>query len=125
MYLIQATRDTLNGIMEFDHVIRVYPDGTVSDTTGEYAPELHDDVLSPSDAGWSLMTGYTGQHGYSGPIMHDSESIGGNMAEDILAQPGLYVAVLSYYTEKVDSELQADDGSYIEGWAVAYKADRA
>lgn len=104
---MNVTRETLNNFMEFDHVIRVHPDGTVSEPEGIYAPELHEGELSGN--GWTLLNGYSGQQGYRGPIMHASEFIGGGMADDILSAPGLYVSL-------VDG---TDDGEP-EGWAVAF-----
>ena len=35
--------------------------------------------------GWQPVTGYSGQHGYSGPVMHASEYLGGGMARDLLS----------------------------------------
>lgn len=105
----------LNDVMEFDHVIRVDRDGNVTDGPSEYF-ELTDGNLD-GPKGWSLMRGYSGQYMYSGPVMHDSEFIGGTMARDILAQPGLYVALVNSYI--TDDE----DGSVLEGWAVAYLPD--
>ena len=88
------TPDKLNDVMEFDHVIRVWPDGTISKPRDVFAPDvsnLGEDVSEP----WDLMTGYTGQYGYKGPCMHASEFIGGRMAEDILSEPGWYVALVA------------------------------
>src|SRR5688572_20005269 len=106
----------LNDIMEIDHVIRVHEDGTVTWEREVYAPELFDGELhqhweSPQ---WSLMDGYSGQQGYSGPLMHQSEVIGGGMERDILAQPGLYVALTNY---------PADGSDELTEWAVAYCPD--
>lgn len=42
---------------------------------------------------WEAITGYSGQHGYSGPCMHPSEFLGGRMAGDVLDTPGVYVLV--------------------------------
>lgn len=113
--------------MQFDHVIRVDADGSVTEPTGVYAPEIHvsaddDGQILDSDEtemreyverqGWTLLTGYTGQHGYHGPIMHPSEFIGGTLARDILAAPGLYVALV---VDTLDDDEPA-------GWAVAYRA---
>jgi hypothetical protein len=108
---------TLSDRMEFDHVIRVHPDGTVTDETGEYAPNLYDGRLDTA-RDWHLMNGYSGQDRYSGPIMHPSEFIGGGMERDILATPGLYVALVSYYTPETE-----DDDDNVDGWAVAYRHD--
>lgn len=106
-----VTVDNLNTFMEFDCVIRVHEDGTVERADGIYAPSLYDDELD-SDK-WTMMNGYSGQYGYRGPIMHNSEFIGGGMAKDILAEPGVYVALVSYYT------VDEDDENDVEGWAVA------
>jgi hypothetical protein len=102
---------TLSHLMEFDHPITVHEDGTVTDgPAGAYAPDLTDDELS--DDGWELFThGYSGQDRYSGPIMHNSEFIGGGLARDILDTPGTYVAVVSRY--------HGDCEDYLEGWAIA------
>lgn len=102
---------TLNDIMEFDHVIQVHEDGTITDAPSNvWAPGLYDDELD--DDRWTLMKGYSGQHMYSGPIMHNSEYIGGRMEQDIREAPGYYVALVNVDTE--------DDGNS-EGWAVAYR----
>ncbi len=117
------TRDTLNGIMEFDHVIRVHVDGSVTDAPEHFAPELNDGEVSP---GWRLLDGYSGQFRYSGPIMHPSEFIGGVMADDILASPGVYVALTDTPTgcgdEDCDGQCEnCDSDDY--GWAVARLCD--
>jgi len=113
---------TLNDLMEFGHVIEVHSDGTVTDSD-EYCPEV---VYVNLDAdgqmteyydlppGWSLMRGYTAQG--DGAIMHPSEYIGGRMERDILANPGLYVAVIVDGLEPSESDDDTD-----VGWAVAFK----
>lgn len=102
----------LNDVMEFDHVVTVHDDGTVTDgPAGVYAPELSDGELT--DPRWELLNGYSGQYCYSGPIMHASEYIGGGMERDILDTPGVYVALVDY----------PSDDSEPEGWAVARKVE--
>ena len=110
---MRPTPSTLNAIMEFDHVITVCHDGTVTDgPPGVYAPSLLDGDIS--DSCWRLLNGWSGQYRYSGPVMHNSEYIGGRMAEHILNTPGVYVAIVSDYTP------EEEDGELItEGWAVA------
>jgi hypothetical protein len=103
----------LNNIMQFDHVVRVWPDDRVTDAmSGAWPPEIIDDdgALSqrPGDD-WALLSGFSGQYGYSGPMMHSSEYIGGGMERHILSTPGEYVA-LCYYDD--------DDSGQ---WAVAYR----
>ncbi len=118
----------LNDMMEFGHVVRVLSDGTFRDTDahGLFAPELRfptypDGSYKPNgdrvimeqakDQWWELLTWYTGQYGYNGPVMHASEYVGGDLARNILAQPGMYVACLVY----PDTFAEAD------GWCVAYR----
>lgn len=112
----------LNETMSFDHVIRVR-DGVVEDMNPGspgyvYAPELYwgggEPDLTPQN--WTLLTGYSGQYRYSGPIMHESEFIGGQLEQDILAQDGYYVAVVCY-----DLDLEDGEDDKIAGWAVAYR----
>lgn len=104
-----VTPDTLNAAMEFDHVVRVNVDGTVSDVDGLHAPELFDHEIS--DPRWSPVGNYTSQQG-GGWLMHNCESIGGRMAIDILAEPGVYVAIVA------DWPAEEDEQDTIEGWAV-------
>lgn len=86
----------LDEIMEFDRAIRVDEYGTVtiaSDDVQHLTPTLHEGELD-SDT-WTLIThGYSGQDRYSGPIMHNSEFIGGGLARDIIGTPGVYVALV-------------------------------
>ena len=109
----------------------------VSARTHLYAPELyqdHDgdpvagqtpsrtDVKADSralqalahSAGWDgLLEGFTGQYGYRGPIMHESEGIGGGLESYILENPGWYCAVVVNDGDSEDYEPC--------GWAIAYK----
>jgi len=113
----RVTPDKLNDVMELDHVIRVHADGTVSDVDDIWAPDLHDGTLSDCRNTWTLMNGYSSQYGYAGPIMHQSESIGGQMARDILAEPGVYVALVDIpLSDPDDPEAAAPEP---DGWAVA------
>lgn len=116
--------------MEFHHVVEVHADGTVTDgPSGVYAPEVYVELdadgqmisLDPNDIqidkGWTLLNGYSGQDRYRGPIMHDSEFIGGGMERDILSTPGVYAAV-TVIGLRPDGEQNDDD---LVGWAVARK----
>lgn len=118
---------TLNDRMEFGHVIRVSIDGAITDEWDLHAPETVyqtldgdgqciDDEIHFLPKGWTLLTGFTGQYSYNGPVMHASEFIGGDLERHILSNPGLYVAVVvdGLRTEETD-----DDDNI--GWAVAYK----
>lgn len=118
----------LNEIMDFDHPVLVGPGGTITDKLpGVYAPELHmetdddgqildeheqDYVEQARRQGWELLTGWTGQYSYHGPVMHPSEFVGGALADHIRETPGIYVVV----TVETD-----DDSEDAAGWAVAYR----
>lgn len=106
----RSKNDTLDSLMEIDHVIRVDGDGLVyNDAQGVYAPEInvdtdddgqilkeHEDAFRTSmeEQGWTVEYGWSGQNSgrYNGPFMHTSEFIGGGLAEHILSTPGYWVA---------------------------------
>lgn len=112
------TAGELNAIMECDHVIVSYGDDTVADDIPvPHAPSILDG--EPDGMSWSLLDGYSMQHGYRGPIMHDSEFIGAKLAEHILSHAGYYVAVPALWSPDGDR-----DGEFVgEGWAVARFCD--
>lgn len=113
----------LSRFMEFDHVIFSWGDGRHAQAIkGLWAPvynhdrDEHGEWLDPQIEGenrekWSLMHGYSGQHSYRGPWMHQSEFIGGRLAEDILNTRGIFVAV---YPSSLEEDYEPDS------WAVAY-----
>jgi len=112
----------LNNLMEFDQVIQVHADGTVTDgPSGIWAPDYRNDELD-SDKWDNFLIGYTGQCGVASP-MHNSEFIGGKVADDILDSPGIYVAVVCYW-DCDDEECELDSygectTDHAEGWTVA------
>lgn len=112
--MLPVTPDNLSDLMDFDHVIQVHEDGTVSEPEGIYAPDLYDGALESAE--WSLFGNYSGQQG-GGALMHNSEYIGGRMASDILDTPGVYVSLVCYWTPEDDDDDDAD--ADIEGWAIA------
>lgn len=105
---------TLDSLMEMDHVIRVDADGLVhDDAQGVYAPEVnvatdddgsilkeHEDAFKADmeRQGWAPEYGWSGQNSgkYNGPFMHESEFIGGGLAEHILSTPGYWAACAVY-----------------------------
>jgi hypothetical protein len=126
----KVTRDNLNTVMDFDHVIYVGPDGTVSDVDGVYCyAELNVNMAGEDEfyipEGWELLRGYTGQYGYNGPVMHPSEFIGGRLAEDILETPGYYVALVVSascdYDGSTDCTVEVGCECEPAGWAIAFK----
>lgn len=117
-----ANPRALSDEMDFDHVIEVLPDGTIIDRPDVYAPELYG-VSGGTETieGWTLLTGYSGQDRYSGPIMHNSEQIAGGIARDVLGTPGVYVALVCLWEPEDDDD--PEDGPVLEGWAIARKVD--
>jgi hypothetical protein len=94
---MRATAEDLQRIAGFDHPFTVTAAGQLADApAGIYAPEYYSDTDAEelAGAGWEALTGYTGQYGYNGPHMHASEYLGGGLARDILATPGVYVVVV-------------------------------
>lgn len=119
-----ATADQLSDAMEIDHVIRVLEGHTIdtSPDSGLYAPTMLDDALDSEE--WTLITGRSGQYGYDGPTFHNSEYIGGGLADYILDFPGYYVAILSDHSPQTpEDEAQDEAGEYdgIEGWGIAHQ----
>jgi hypothetical protein len=123
--------DDLNDRMDFDHVIKVDGRGIVTEPGG-YAPELvmfvdeDGSAMPDSDeqlheqaksAGWRLLSGWTGQYRYSGPVMHPSEYVGGALARSILETPGEYVVTMV----STLAEDEADDDEEPAGWAIAFR----
>jgi hypothetical protein len=141
---MRVTPDTLNSRVDFDCVFRVHLDGTLTPEPAVWAPEISLPVdaegylLPDADAeahrqaqadGWTLMTGYSGQDRYSGPLMHSSEYLGGGMARDVLETPGLYVLIAVECDQVDDCDDCAETGNCVDhsrepaGWAVAYRHD--
>lgn len=129
MEKLNVTADNLNDVLGFDTgAIEVHEDGTVT-RTDDYAPELCMEVDEDgqhihaddsdlhgqaTEQGWELLTGWTGQYSYNGPVMHSSEYIGGRLAEYILETPGTYTALV------VNTD-QLENDDFFAGWAIARK----
>lgn len=123
----------LNERMDFEHVVHVDTNRIVTDAEGIYAPEVVVDMDADGQVtdeaeralfdrlrteGWEVMNGYSGQHGYSGPIMHSSEFIGGQMEWDILANPGYYVCMV---VDCLGEDEFTDDSP--AGWVVLHRPE--
>lgn len=113
--LKNVTWQTLDHAVDFDSPFRVYENGVIETCIGQHAPDLFNGELE-TGSGWDFIDGYSGQDRYAGPIMHDSEYLGGQMARDVLANPGIYCLVPAYY----DDEDNAGE-TFIEGWALLIK----
>lgn len=113
--------DDVNAVVEFEcpFLVGKTEDGgpTLDDrpSSRPYPPEVSNDPNGDvflDDDDWEPLTGYTGQYGYHGAVMHPSEYFGGRIAADVLAEPGLYVIV-----EVRDDDMTYPDGDPI-GWSV-------
>ncbi len=127
---------SLSDRMSFGHVVESDGKGTITDYTGaEPSPEIAyveldgDGRVASSvnldgfGTDWRPLEGFSGQHGYNGPIMHPSEFIDGGLADYILATPGLFVAV---EVDGIESPTQpgedlAEADSVAVGWAVLHQ----
>ena len=119
---MEVTRENLNSIMEFEHVIEVHADGSVTEPSGVWAPELNDGEITELNSDWLLLDGWSGQYLYSGSIMHPSEYIGGPLADWMLDTPGLYVALVAEtYRSCGDQCGQCKECEpEFDGWVIAY-----
>lgn len=82
-----------------------------------HAPEVSDEMsieMLASD-GWTPVNGWSNQQGYSGPIMHPSETLSGFMAQHVLETPGLYMAAM---VEEWKEDREEPD---LVGWVLLYK----
>lgn len=116
--------------VDLDHPFQVHADGSITDLprdSGIYAPEVWHvaDAKSPDDiegfdkGEWEPLVGYTRQQGYRGAVLHASEFIGGGLEEDILATPGIYVAVVVDVLEEM-----GDEDHEPAGWAIFRLKDK-
>ena len=133
---------TLSETLDFDHVIEVLPDGTWRDAPGLYAPDAVDvDGDAVTLEGWDLpLSGFTGQYGYTGPWLHDSEIIEGGVERYVFEHPGYWVAIYGQHTceecggagllwapaggggeIEIDCPLECEPGGEIGGWTLAFK----
>lgn len=161
---------SLSAVLDFDHVVMITPHTTTHssdlsrnpgqtydtfhiDTAPPGAPRAPESTLDPDgtstalpydsdpDQRWELITsGLTGQYGYNGPWLHDSETLSGGVARAVLEHArenggGYYVSMYAQYTctqethPRYADEPEPEDWSavshdecetHIEGWAVAY-----
>ena len=117
----------LNDLMELNHMIEMVTPDFMHPHADIYAPTVTGED-GPEDAAWQPLKGYSSQG--SGIInqaenwhMHDCESIGGQLALDILANPGIYVAVwITWDPDTCDEDAdEYGDEPTIEGWCVLFQ----
>ena len=75
--------------------------------------------------GWEVVTGFTGQYGYDGGLVHPSEFPGGGMEAHVRENPGLYALVHPYDGDAPDQDdPDYDEDTYdpfVDGWALLHK----
>jgi hypothetical protein len=114
---------SLNNLMSFGHVVQIHEDGSVTEPEGIYGAEVvygfeGTEQLEGIPDGWDTVDGFSGQDRYSGPVMHNSEYIGGGLERYILDTPGYYCTAVVYWP---DDETSTDQETYSEGWVILYK----
>lgn len=112
-----TTHAELQAFADFDRPFTVLGSGRLINASPDvWIPEVYhsDDYdIEIMGEGWEALTGYTGQYGYRGAVMHASEYLGGGLADDILSTPGTYVVtVVECLPEDDDPEPEP------AGWAV-------
>lgn len=106
----------LDNSIEFDTAFIVLPNGEYAET-GEYVPSVYNDSETDvyvESSQWKALTGYTGQHGYNGAVLHPSEYFGGDLLKDVSEDIGGEYALTVVY------DLDDDDSDII-GWCVLRK----
>jgi hypothetical protein len=129
---INPTSKAVSEIADFGHVFVVGHSGGIvalSDEIDNFpggerpsAPESLDDpdgyatTFEYGGQTWELpLSGMTGQYGYSGPWLHDSEVIEGGVGEYVLAHPGYWVAVYGSYSPEDCASCNGSGAVLIEG----------
>lgn len=128
MTLKTVTVDTLDSAVAFDcpfTVLHGNRDGVfVIDPImpNVYAPEPVRGEDDNAPDGWEWASdGYTGQYGYNGPHLHNSETLSGGLARDILATPGVYVVcAVEWECDHGPNDMYVEDcqENHAEGWVV-------
>lgn len=102
--------------LEFGATFRIV-NGSVVETK-DYAPEVFNapngDITI--DGGWTTITGFTGQYGYNGAVMHPSEFVG-TLIADHLAYLATGDDSIVFAIVTVDDI----DGYEPVGWTIAYR----
>lgn len=124
---MRTPHEALREIAEFDRPFRVVAGNDYAlHEPGLYAPEVYHvegeqhpkDVDVVSDEWSTFSVGYTGQYSYNGAVMHASEFLGGRLADDILAEPGIYVVtVVAVLPDDEDEDPEP------AGWTVLRRKD--
>ena len=95
--------DGAPGVPDFDEPLP-------HENTGDDDKALYSVVAG---TGWELVSGFTGQHGYDGPVMHESEYMGGGIVQYTMDTPGIYA--VQYVLAWSDSDFE--EYEYV-GWVL-------
>lgn len=82
-----ASAEAIQAI-DFDHPFMILPNGNLAGAAPHvYAPEVYlddgPDEFAYEMGPWTPLSGFTGQHGYNGPVMHASEYVGEGIASEL------------------------------------------
>ena len=132
---VLATIDSLNTLTDFNQPFRVKPFEPIDNTAELFFPDISipeyielyrenedEDWQIDENAirGWKTFSdGASSQYGYDGPILHDSEFLGGGLAKKIINTPGTYVLVEALYEDP-----EAEDGYDRSGWTILKKEEK-
>lgn len=104
--------------VEMDSAFGIDRDGNVVKVDA-WAPEVYlsqDGLEVPGD--WEAVNGYSGQYGYSGPVMHPSEVMDGSKMEEYVREnPGTYALVVPANVDAYDSD-DPDAEVDVDGWVL-------
>lgn len=129
---------SLNEIMEMDHVIYVDENGVVSESvSGVYAPEIHleafwdsyedahvypeherDMVAHVEQQGWTVFNRRVSHGVHLGPIIDSCYFIGGELEEIIRGETGYWVACPVEIEHPDDEDGSTGQGA---GWVLAHR----
>lgn len=115
--------------VEIDISFAIDENGNVVDTD-DVVPEVYyygnEYDIDISDA-WEPISGFSGQQGYDGPVMHASEVMSGSDMEAYVREhPGTYAIVQPYDgnyddTEEGTDEWYDDENRWLDGWMLIRK----
>lgn len=115
---LEAIERAIAGI-DFDSVFEIKANGEIVRGLDLDGPTVYHDETDDIDVEqyvghhWEALTGYTGQYGYNGAVMHASEYVGGGLLRDMIDNPGIYVMTVVEVMPEDD-----DDEPEPAGWAV-------
>ena len=122
---------------EYGVAFLVQPDGQFEqmDESAHYSLHWHGvdeqgrDILKDEDDGdvtdWEIATGMTGQYGYNGPLMHESEYFGegvlASLMEDRTEPLVVALAVVGDYSDEAFADEDSEDLGAPFSWVILYR----